>query len=374
MKGNLFRDYVYPIATFSGSVIGVGFLSLPYITLQVGIIAMLFYFIVLTALMVFLHLIFGEISLKTPDFKRFPGFVKYYLGKKAELVTFFLTIFGLFGVLLAYLIVGSQFLTAIFQPVFGGSFFVYVVCYFVFLSFVTFFGVNAIAKIEFWALSLLLVLLLFVGINGFPKVDISNIFLKNPMAGISSFFLPYGAIIFSLWGTGLIPEVEEMLAGRKRLFKKVIVIATLIPAVLYLLFIFLILGISGQNTTESALIGLRDYLGDSMIPAALFVGVVTTFTAFVANGLLLKKMFIYDMGMKKFHAWALTCFVPLLLFFLGFNSFIPLISFVGGVFLGINGVFILLMYQKIGGRKIVIYPLTVFFILGIIYEIVYFIT
>lgn len=82
---------------------------------------------------------------------------------------------------------------------------------------------------------------------------------------------------------------------------------------------------------------------------------------------------MYDIGMKEFPAWALVCFIPFFLFLLGFNSFIPLISFVGGVLLGIDGILILLMYKKIGGRKMVIYPLASVFILGIIYEIVYFI-
>jgi len=33
----------------------------------------------------------------------------------------------------------------------------------------------------------------------------------------------------------------------------------------------------------------------------------------------------------------------------------------------------LLMYKKIGGKKAVIYPLALVFLLGIIYEIIYFV-
>ncbi|MDP2741348.1 MAG: hypothetical protein Q8O66_01510, partial [bacterium] len=63
----------------------------------------------------------------------------------------------------------------------------------------------------------------------------------------------------------------------------------------------------------------------------------------------------------------------LVLFLLGLNSFIGLISFIGGVLLGIDGILILLMYKKIGGKKKVIYPLVLIFLLGIIYEIAYFV-
>ena len=94
MVKNLLKNYIYPIIALVGGVVGVGFLSLPYITLQVGIWPMLFYFITLTGLMLFINLIFVKISLKTPDFKRFPGFVGFYLGKSAKKFTLAMVIFG----------------------------------------------------------------------------------------------------------------------------------------------------------------------------------------------------------------------------------------------------------------------------------------
>ena len=57
----------------------------------------------------------------------------------------------------------------------------------------------------------------------------------------------------------------------------------------------------------------------------------------------------------------MTCFTPMILIFIGIKSFIPFLSFTGGVFLGIDGILILLMYKKIGGKNIVIYPLSWFF-------------
>ena len=92
MVKDIFKNYIYPISVFSGGVIGVGFLSLPYVAMQSGIWLMLGYFIVLTSLIVVINLIFCDISLKTPDFKRFPGFVGYYLGKRAETFTMIVTI------------------------------------------------------------------------------------------------------------------------------------------------------------------------------------------------------------------------------------------------------------------------------------------
>jgi tyrosine-specific transport protein len=369
---DFFKHYVFPMSVLIGGNIGVGFLSLPYITNKVGIWLMLFYFVVVTGIVLCIHVIFGQISLKTPDFKRFPGFVGYHLGNNFKFIALVSIILGSIGILLAYLVIGSQFLWVILSPALGGSTFSYLIFYFAVLSFIVYFGIRSIAKLEFGAVLLLLISLLFIFIEGFSHIHIGNIFTTNSIFQIQNSFLPYGALLFALWGTGLIPEAEEMLKGNKRIFKKVIILSTLIVAIMYLLFTLLVLGITGSSTTESALIGVRNFLGDGAISFSLFIGVITTFTAFISQGLLLKKVFMYDMNMPHVPAWLITCFVPLLLFFLGFNSFIPLISFIGAVFLGIDGWLILMMYKKIGGKKIIIYPLTLVFVLGIVYGVVCF--
>ena len=157
------------------------------------------------------------------------------------------------------------------------------------------------------------------------------------------------------------------------MIKKIVVISTLIPAVVYVLFTFLILGITGPKTTESALVGLKDFFGPGVFSVALLAGVLTTFTAFITQGLTLKKVLMYDLGIKYWQAFIISCFTPLILFLLGLKSFIPILSFTGSVLLGINGVLILLMYKKIGGKNYIIYPLSLVFLLGIIYQIIYFI-
>lgn len=362
---NIFKNYILPTATLSGAIIGVGFFSLPYITLKVGTWQIFLYFIVLVPLVVFIHLIFGEVALLTPDFKRFPGFVKFHLGKLFGSLYLVSTVLGSFGVLLVYLIIGSDFL----KNISGGS---QLVCAFVFwglISFVIFFGIRIISKIELGVMAFIFFILSLIFINGFLKIKLDNFFISNPKLQFSNIFLPYGPIVFSLWGMGVIPEIEEMLGKNKTNIKKIIAVSFLIVSVVYLFFIFLTLGIAGSNTTETALTGFKNYLNPVVFFFSLFLGVVTTFTASVMLGLTLKKIFIYDLGVKKIKAWLITCLVPLILFLLGLNSFIGLISFVGGVLLGLDGILILLMYKKLRGRKIIVYPLMAIFLSGIIYEI-----
>lgn len=372
MFKDLLNNYVYPVATISGTIIGVGFFSLPYIASQVGAGLMLFYFIVLTFLVIVIHLIFGEISLKTPDFKRLPGFVSYHLGKLPGRISLFTSSVGLFGLLLVYLVVGSSFLTGILSPYFGGSQIIYAFAYFVLASLIVYFGIKVISKVELVVICFLLISLVFIFFKGYSYINFQNILLAGKGSGFKNLFLPYGAIIFSLWGTGIIPETEELLGKSKNVIKKVIVIATLVPAIIYVFFTFGVLSISGIATTEAAFLGLEKFLGSHVVLAGLLVGTITTFVGFIISGLTLKKIMMYDLKMKALPAFIITCSVPLILFLAGLNSFIYLISFIGGALLGIDGIFVLLMYKKLGGKKIIIYPLFLVFLAGIIYQLIYF--
>lgn len=366
------KTSILAISTISGTIIGVGLFSLPYITSKVGFWVMLGYFLVLGFLVIIVHLFFGELALHTPDFKRLPGFAKIYLGDWGEKIAFVSAILGIFGALLAYLIVGGEFSAVLLSPIFGGGNYPYTILYFAIGAALIYFGIKAIAKVEFFGLILFFLILILIFFRGQPYLQISNLF---PKSDFSHLFLPYGAILFSLWAGSLILEAEEMLGENKKLFKKIIIISILIPIFVYLFFVYLILGITGSQTTESALTGLRNFLGDGIVSLGLLFGILTTFTSFIALGLTLKRVFCYDLKMNEKLSWLITCFVPLALFFIGFQGFIRVISFVGGILLGVDGILIILMYQKIAQKKmrILTYSLILVFVFGIIYEIIYFI-
>lgn len=364
------KKIIYPIALLSGTIVGVGLFSLPYITSKVGIFVMAGYFLILGTIAIIIHSFFGEIAIKTPDFLRLPGFAKIYLGEWGKRIALISTILGLFGAILAYLVIGGKFLEELLGPILGGGDVLYTLFYFTLGAFLIYSGVKLISKVEFWGLILFFLILIAIFFRGQSFLKIENLLL-SPKPGY--LFLPYGALLFSLWGAALIPEVEEMLGKNKKLLKIIIPIAILIPILICLFFIFLILGITGERTTESALTGLRIFLGDGIVSLSLLFGLLATFTSFIALGLTLKKVFWYDLKIEKRISWGLTCFVPLILFLIGFRSFIVIISLVGGVMIGVDAILILLMYQKIKPKNVLIYPLILIFLGGIIYEIIYFI-
>ncbi len=364
------NNFFYSIALLSGTIIGVGFFSLPYIALKSGILVTLAYLFFLGLVAVIVHYYFCEVSLQTPDFLRLVGFARIHLGKIGRKVALISTIFGLFGAILAYLIVGGEFLKALIGPFLGGGDIFYTLLYFSLGSILIYFGVKAISKVEFFSLVLFFFLLILLFLGGFKSFDFGNF---NIMPKSPSFFLPYGAVLFSLWGASLIPEVEEMLGVKKKMIKKVIPYALLIPIIIYIIFIFLVIGLSGSGTTESSLVGLKEFLPVGLFRISLLFGFLATFTSFIALGLTLKKVFCYDLKVDKNLSWLITCFLPLSLFLLGVRSFIGVISLVGGVMMGIDAVLILLMYRKIKGSFLV-FPLIIIFLGGIIYEVINFLT
>ena len=253
----------------------------------------------------------------------------------------------------------------------------YVFFYFVIGACLIFFGIKAIAQVQFWGLILFFIILFAIFSRGNQFFSSENVFNQPDY---SYFFLPYGVVLFSLWGVALIPEIEEMLAEKKKIISKVIPVAIFIPVIVYLFFAYFILGITGSRTTDVALTGLSNVLDNGVVILALCFGTLTTFTTFIALGLTLKKVLWYDLKLSKNLAWFITCFSPFLLFLLGFKEFVFIISFIGAVFLGIEGILILMMYKKALPnnkstflKKKLVLPLILILLGGIVYQIIYFI-
>jgi len=368
MEKNL-KKFFQAFSILSGTIIGVGFFSLPYITFKVGILTIVFYFLILGSLVYFLHSIFAQLCFQTPDFKRLPGFAKFHLGSFWEKIAFLITVVGAEGTLLAYLIVGGEFLNEIFLKIFEIKNFGFWVYFFLGCLFI-FSGRKLIAKIEQISLFLMVFVLIFIFLWHHSLIDLKNFPIKPDFSKI---FLPYGPIIFSLWGASLIPEIEETLRENKKLVKPVIFCSIFFSIVFYLLFIYLILGICGKNVSEYGILGLEKIIGEKTMILLLILGTLTTFTSFITIGLTIKKVFWYDFKIQKDFSSFLTIFFPLFLYFLGLKKYIKIISFIGGVFLGIEGILYLLMYKKSQKkyRKISLI-LICFLLFGIVAEFVNF--
>ncbi len=374
---------IYFIGVFANYIIGAGMFALPYIALKVGIWTMLGYFLFLGPFVVLLHLFYGELSIRTPGYKQLPGFAKFYFGDFGEKIAFILTVFSMFGSLLVYLILGGEFLQVQLSPVLGGeskflflnfsnpeiSNLIYTFLLFCLSSVFIFFGRKTVFRGEFFGFILFMLILFIILYRGFPLFRPENLLIKT--GNISDAFLPFGPVLFSLWGLEIIPVIKETLGEKKSSLKKIIIFGSIVPILVYLFFILVVLGVSGMQTTESSLPGLKNFLGNVVIPLTFILGIVTNFTSFNSSGLVLKEMFQYDFRINKNLAWAITCFFPLLFFLIGVKSFIAVISLVGGTVFAITGILVLLMYQKVSKNKF-IFPFILILMVGVFYEIIYF--
>jgi tyrosine-specific transport protein len=369
------------IATLAGTIIGVGLFALPYIAMHVGLWTMLGYFLVLSAVTILINLMYGEVALRTKKLSRLPGYAEKYLGGWGKKTALLCSVLGISGALLAYLIVGGGFLFSLFEPILGGNVFCYVIIFFAAGSFLVFTGIRDISKTEFLLLISFFVVLVFIFYKGFSLINPGYLFNFDA----KHLFLPYGAILFSLSGMSLIPEIKEMMTGSPASLKKIIIISIILAAITYLFFIIVILGLTGPQTSKEAISGLKNVFGNGLVTLAFILGVLTTFTSFITLGLTLKKIFWYDLRIKRNTSWALACFTPLVFYLLGFKNFLAVISLTGAITVGIAALLVILMFFKAKkkGDKMPAYQLNVpavfvwliglMFFLGIVYQVWYFV-
>lgn len=367
-------SFLSALAVFLGTVIGVGIFSLPYVALKAGFFVLFLYFLFMGFFAIIIHSIYGEICLGTRDNLRFPGQVEAYLGKNWKKVSFFTACLGITGALLAYLIVGGDFLTSFFAPYFGGGTVFYTVLFFLLGSWFIFRDIKSISFIEISLLVAFFGILFVFLAKAAPLIDVRH------FSGVDLNFLtfPYGVVLFSLWGTSIIPEIEEVLGEHRSLLKKVLATGIIISAITYLLFVLAIFGVSGPETSKEAMAGVADALGNTVKFGFIF-GVIACFTSYISLGLTLKKIFIYDFKIPSSLSLAITCLVPLALFLLGFREYIDIIGLTGAVTLGIEGAFIVFIYKVFLKQKLsrkmnpVFYLLPFIFALGVAFEIFYFV-
>ena len=375
------RSTIYATATLVGTIVGAGMFGIPYVVAQSGFLIGAVFLFILTIVSILLHLAYGEIAYKTPGKHRLVGYAEHYLGKYGKVIVTISLLIGFFGSLLVYIIISGEFLSELFSPLFGGSSFVYSLIFFAIGSLGVLKGLKLIEQLELVIGLLLCGIVLLIFFSGIFHLDVSNLKSIN----LKQFFLPYGVILWALAGGAAVPELKEVVKGNGKSYKKAIVLGTLIPAVLYFLFMFVVVGVSGGQTSPEAIQGLTGILGKEITYIGAAFGALASITSFFVIGLALKKVFWYDYRINKNLSWFLVCFIPLLGFLLGLREFIPIIGFLG-VFLGaIESVSIILIYKKVSRikkadldynlklPKIVIFSLIVLFILGFIYQIIYYV-
>lgn len=327
------------IAILVGTTIGAGIFGIPFVVAKIGLIPGLIYLLILGGLILFLNLIYGEVILKTPGDHQLTGYSRLYLGRKGKVLATISLLIGLYGALWAYLIKIGEFGALLA----GGNAITFSLLFFILATAAIFFGLHAVSFIEGLIFFLLLGLIGVLVVLGFSKINPAN------FSGVDFkyIFFPYGVILFALTGSSVIPEMEEILRNRHKNLKKAIIIGSLIPLFIYLLFTVVIVGICGPLTADDAISGLVKFLPISVVDLGAVLGILSMGSSFLTLGFVLREVWFRDFGLKKPLAFVLACLPPLLMFLFARQSFISVLGASGAVSGGLTAILIIACFLKI---------------------------
>ncbi len=339
------NNFWYATATLTGTIVGVGMFGLPFVASRAGFFVALAYLAVFAAVFVLLHLMFGEIMLRTNERHRFPGYAGLYVGKAAKRFLALVGFVGLSGGMLVYILVGATFLEEVTGNVLE-SVRAYQLVFWAAMSLMLLLGLRTVKESEFVMLALMVGIILFLFFASVPHLSADN------FGGFSArdAFLPYGVTLFALAGGAAIPAVRDILKGEERAMRRAVTLGTLIPVFLYVLFVVAVLGVSGQATSENALSSLSGALGESVVFLGAALGILLVATSYLVFGLYLKDMLRYDMGVSGRLALGFVLFVPLALAFVPWDSFIEIIGFLGALIGGVEGIFLIMIWRRARAR------------------------
>lgn len=342
------RHYYGAIATLVGMIIGAGVFGIPYVVAQAGLANGIILMLVLGLSALIINLYAGEITLRTNEKHQLPGYAEIYLGKYGKLIAMLGLFLGLYGALTAYVIGEAETLSVIFriEPVYTG------LAFFVIMAFIIFSGWKSVERSEVMLGLIYIILFVIMAILAFfsGKFNAENF----PSSSFKDILLPYGVILFAYAGLVAIPEMRVELARSLKQMKKAIIWGSAIPAFVYIVFTIAVLGVTGPETTPVASIGLGKTLGTHMILLGNLFAVFAMATSFLAVGLAIKEIYMFDYKLNKNLAWFLTMIVPLALLALGAKSFTNIIGIAGAIGFGAEGILVVLMHKKakkLGDRR-----------------------
>jgi len=190
--------------------------------------------------------------------------------------------------------------------------------------------------------------------------------------------------LFALSGRVAIPAVINYFKKTNQSVSgagKSIILGTLIPALVYALFVFGVLGLSGI-VSEDAVSGLIGVASPLILSLIGIFALVSLWDSYFIVSMDIRNSLRCDLKFPKVIAGAAVVILPLLFYFFGLREFLKLAGLIGGVFIAFEGAFICLMWLKSLKRKteriflkklspVFAYVLTLVFIGGLVYELIY---
>lgn len=373
MRGSPWKIVVASF-TLMGAIIGVGLFGVPYVTTRIGLPAAAAMFVGIGAIQLLQHLMYAEVAIAAPERLRLVGLARKFLGARSAFIAAAAQMLGYWGAQVAYIIVGGKFLHLLLAPFFGGAEFAYQMAWAAAGAIVVLYGLSVVSGVDFIATALMLGVLGLVFALGAPQW--SFVRASAPMAGgIRDLALAYGVILFATSGLPAVLELEEIVDGDRRRYRRAVALGSIIATVIIASFALFAVGVVGTGMTEAAVDGLGASLGPAATVLLAVFGFFAVATSYLPVALNLRTTLEVDFRLPPLASWLFAVVAPVAFFVVTGAGFIGVIGFIGAVLIGVVGTIISAMYLRVARRHLVkreplivpepvVYAMMVIFILG----------
>ena len=336
------KSFLRATAVLVGTMVGVGVFGIPFSFAKAGFWIGFSLLLGIGAITLLLDLMYGEIVLRTHKVHQLVGYTENYLGIFWKRLIFFSVILNTYAALLAYIIIAGDFLNNISSTVFYNSSGTLSIWFFAIASLLILFGIRTVSWVELVLACLFIAVIFLIFGFGISKIELANYSFSNP----ELWFLPYGILLFAFGGLSSIPIQRQLLINEEYKFKRSIFTAVVLVGILYLVFGFTVLGVSGETTSADAIGGLIDFLGGKIIFLGSLFGILAVSTSYLMLGTAMLEIFHLDYRISRKWAWLLVITPPLALFIGGLRSFIDVISLAGAVAVGLEAFVLIFVFMK----------------------------
>ncbi|MCX6788347.1 MAG: aromatic amino acid transport family protein [bacterium] len=365
------RNFIFASSLLARTIIGAGIFSLPFVFYSVGFgIGMLYLFVFVLAYCA-MHIMYAESIETEPEGHDFAHLARKYLGKKLGTFAVLITLIELLIVLTAYIILSQSFFSILFgmPGIYAAILFWLLGTIFIFVD------LKWIERVSVGSVLFLLITAFIIFQYSLPHVFTTP---TSKSLDLFVLLLPFGPLFFALNGRPGISKTVAVWRSAKKSnspfsLRKAIIVGTLLPSLVYIIFVIGVLKLS-PIPSQDAISGIANILPLWIVKLLGVFGFFAIWAPYFMIGSNIKDILEKDLRFGRWIAAWLIILIPIGLFFSGVTQFLSVIGFVGGLFLALEGIFVVTIWRRAFPKsrfRSVSYFLYLLFILSIAYEIIF---
>lgn len=304
-------SFLGALALLVGTQIGAGILGLPKVLAPLGFFwgtVVLFLsgmLLALTAIM-----LVEALYLTNPRYHYFE-LTEHHLGPRMAFLLTLAILYAGYGALIAY----TAGLGSILADVFGGSPQLWAGIAWAVLSVIILLGLRISGAAEESLTILMILLISTIFLWALPEMRV-----YTARFDLVSFTVAFGVAVFAFSGHLVIPEIVQGVKNMGRTIMAILAAFSLV-FLMYTFFSLAITGVAGENVPEIGTEALVENLGTDLAFIAILLPFLTITTSFIGMGIAQKDI-LRELVRNRFLAWLLAVFPPILVYYLGAQSFV----------------------------------------------------